>query len=203
MPYPTKHYATAPKKCVFFSTVAYSVDIASGRLFDFVGYFPVFLQIAIFVKNHNQVVAAESHECVEHTALVLLIGGDIEAGLRGIDIVRVELLAHRLVDILLCIVDVELGAHLIRLVLVQLLLIAGDIRVVLRLGLTVLDHVLFVLLLCAGAGDFLAVGDGLISIPFTTLKPPNSTAQITAAAAICLYLWATAKNSETRSISCS
>ena len=41
------------------------------------------------------------------------------------------------------------------------------------------------------------------SIPFTTLKPPNSTAQITAAAAICLYLWATAKSSETRSISCS
>ena len=99
---------------------------------------------------------------VVHTRHDLIIGGDIEAGLRGIDIVRVELLAHRLVDILLCIVDVELRTHLIRLVLVQLLLIAGDIRVVLRLGLTVLDHVLFVLLLCAGTGDFLAVGDGLV-----------------------------------------
>ena len=32
----------------------------------------------------------------------------------------------------------------------------------LRLGLTVLDHVLFVLLLCAGTGDILAVGDGLV-----------------------------------------
>lgn len=81
MPYPTKHYATAPKKCDFFSTVAYSVDTARGCLFDFVGYFPVFLQIAIFVKNHKQVVAAEAHESVEHTALALLIGGDIEAGI--------------------------------------------------------------------------------------------------------------------------
>lgn len=145
---------------------------------------------------------------VIHTGHDFIIGGDIEAGLRGIDIVRVELLAHRLVDILLCIVDVELRTHLIRLVLVQLLLIAGDIRVVLRLGLTVLDHVLFVLLLCAGAGTSspLAMASSMArrsSIPFITPKPPNSTAQITAAAAICLYLWATAKNSETRSISCS
>ena len=94
---------------------------------------------------------------VVHARQDLVIGGNIKDCICHIDIIRIQTVQHRLVNVLLRIFNIELCTGLIRFILLQLMIVARNIFVVRCLSSTVFDHVLFILLLFCRSDDLFTI----------------------------------------------